>query len=181
MKRVMASAAFSRRSPAAVRPSVSGMRASNSASANGPGVGSAMPTLVSSQVRRVSSPLLVASDRLSVVAKPPFVPFGPQHKQPMIISTSSFGSSRLLGTPRGTLWRGDRPIDHPPAVEGTMSVLSGDCRLLPGQKTSARKVLFGRGSPDWTHLNHQWREPYISGNRCPLRRRRLTLAGWSGS
>jgi hypothetical protein len=77
MKRVMASEAFSRRSPAAVRPSVSGMRASHSASANGPGVGSAMPTLVSSRVRRVSRPLLVASDLLSVVAKLPFAPFGP--------------------------------------------------------------------------------------------------------
>lgn len=39
----------------------------------------------------------------------------------------------------------------------TAAVLCGDRRLLPSQKTPARRVLLGRGSPDWTRAGSQCR------------------------
>ena len=42
------------------------------------------------------------------------------------------------------------PPDRPPIVKETAAVLCRDRRLRPGQEASARRVLLGRGAPDWT-------------------------------
>ncbi len=41
--------------------------------------------------------------------------------------------------------RGGRPLDRPPSIAGTATVLCRDGRLLPSQEATSRKVLFGRG------------------------------------
>ena len=54
-----------------------------------------------------------------------------------------------------------RPFQAASDFAGAMSVLCGDRRLLPGQEASARRVLLGRGPPDWTCAGHQRRPQWL--------------------
>ncbi len=53
--------------------------------------------------------------------------------------------------------RGGRPLDRPSSVARRAFVFRGDWCLLPGQKTSARRVFLERGSSDWTCIRDRCR------------------------
>ncbi len=64
---------------------------------------------------------------------------------------------------------GDRPLDRPSSVARRAFVFRGDWCLLPGQKTSARRVFLERGSSDWTWISDRWRSAVALDSTSRLR------------